>query len=361
MANSKDFTFYDRPGYFSSLTDVIDATERGDRVAVASMTFEPSEPLIALLIQALCNAAKRGVDVYVAIDAYTFFVKDTTGDDITRAWLTGKLSAPAREPYRSRYSTLQKLKACGAHTVVTNAPDRPLSTVPAGRSHIKAAVVNGLVYVGGCNLRSPREIDVMVAWRDKGAANWVFDTITAMARQGTTQKAFGLVDRTYSVDADTLLLIDSGKPRQSIIYDHALQLIDEARKHITITCQYFPGGRTAQHLHAAQKRGVKVEILFSHPAVQGRLGSLGHHAYQLRERTRFPAGFFKLRLDKALPTLHAKIITTEQGAIVGSHNYVTPGIRFGTAEIALLRRDPVFSAGLHAFITDQIRANTGEL
>jgi phosphatidylserine/phosphatidylglycerophosphate/cardiolipin synthase-like enzyme len=360
MASSKDFLFHDRPGYFSSLASDVSHTKRGDRVALASMSFEPTEPAIALLVQELCNAAKRGVKVYVAIDAYSFMVKVSTGDDITHTWLTGNLTPPAREPYQSRYEALRKLENCGVHTVVTNVPGRPLSTVPAGRSHIKAAVVNDLVYAGGCNLHSPEQMDVMVSWHDQSSADWTYETVREMVRQKTTQKAFGLTDRSHRVDDHTQLLLDSGKPGQSVIWDHAMRLIDEAREHVTITCQYFPGGRTAKHLLAAHRRGVKVEILYSHPIVQGRLGSLGHRAYQLREQTRLPADFFKLRLGKTLPILHAKIITTEQGAIVGSHNYVTNGVSFGTAEIALIRYDPAFSAALRTFITNQIDTNTNK-
>jgi hypothetical protein len=44
-----------------------------------------------------------------------------------------------------------------------------------------------------------------------------------------------------------------------------------------------------------------------------------------------------------LPRLHAKLLATEQGAMIGSHNYVVQGVTLGTAEAAILRNDPQFS------------------
>jgi hypothetical protein len=48
-------------------------------------------------------------------------------------------------------------------------------------------------------------------------------------------------------------------------------------------------------------------------------------------------------LPKTGPGLHAKLIATEKGAIIGSHNYVRTGVQLGTAEIALMRYDTVFA------------------
>jgi phosphatidylserine/phosphatidylglycerophosphate/cardiolipin synthase-like enzyme len=138
------------------------------------------------------------------------------------------------------------------------------------------------------------------------------------------------------------ILIDAGVPKQSTIYDHALALIDDAREHIFFTCQYFPGGKTARHLLAAHKRGVDVRIVYSHPLAHG-VKSPGHYLYNARERLRLPAEFFADQRTAKAPLLHAKVIATEKGAIVGSHNYVSQGVWLGTAEIALLNQDPAFA------------------
>ena len=48
-----------------------------------------------------------------------------------------------------------------------------------------------------------------------------------------------------------------------------MQLIDEARERVLITCQYFPNDVTAAHLQAAYERGVKVEIYITIRAITG--------------------------------------------------------------------------------------------
>jgi phosphatidylserine/phosphatidylglycerophosphate/cardiolipin synthase-like enzyme len=147
-------------------------------------------------------------------------------------------------------------------------------------------------------------------------------------------------------------------PHQSLIYDEALRLVDEAQEWLFITCQYFPGGPTAKHLAAAQKRGVQVEIAYNHPRYQGTLAPV-HHLHQLTQHTRgLPRSFFSGRLNKHVSRLHAKVLASERGAMVGSHNYVIQGVNFGTAELALRSSDPIFALALRSFIKDQIAKAT---
>jgi phosphatidylserine/phosphatidylglycerophosphate/cardiolipin synthase-like enzyme len=170
---------------------------------------------------------------------------------------------------------------------------------------------------------------------------------------GHARLAFEDTDTELKIDDKTRLLIDAGVPGQSRIYDEALALIDAAREWIVLTCQFFPGGRTGQHLLKAQKRGVNVQIIYGHPRHHGN-EALGHYAYNLWERTRLPNDFFKHQLPKNMQMLHAKLLATEQGAIVGSHNFATQGVRLGTAEIALLRHDVQFSQALTENILHQL-------
>jgi hypothetical protein len=43
------------------------------------------------------------------------------------------------------------------------------------------------------------------------------------------------------------------------------------------------------------------------------------------------------------------MVVSENGAIVGSHNLITQGITFGTAELSLQVMDPRFAVDLAAF------------
>jgi phosphatidylserine/phosphatidylglycerophosphate/cardiolipin synthase-like enzyme len=185
----------------------------------------------------------------------------------------------------------------------------------------------------------------MVGWRDKKAADWVYDWVTKIVATGSTKETFASKDRQLELSPSLRILLDAGKPKQSIIYDCALQLIDEAQESIFFTCQYFPGGRTGKHLLKAYDRGVDVRIVYSHPLAHGPKAP-AHWLYNTRERLRLPAALFSEQRAAKAPTVHAKVIATEKGAIVGSHNYVPQGVWLGTAEIALLSNDPEFSKAL---------------
>lgn len=194
----------------------------------------------------------------------------------------------------------------------------------------------------------------MVSWQDTQTADWLFDTMRQVADQQSTKTALGGVDRGFTIDSNTTLLLDAGTPKQSLILDEAYKLIDSAKDSIFLTCQYFPGDATAQHLKAAYARGVKVTVIYSHPSAHGQLKAPAHHAYAAKERLRVPREFFAHRLPKGAPLLHAKILVTDAGSMVGSHNYVVQGVNFGTAELAMLSRDLKFGRALIDKITKQL-------
>ena len=111
-----------------------------------------------------------------------------------------------------------------------------------------------------------------------------------------------------------------------------------------MTCQFFPNTVTAAHLAAAVKRGVGVTLYYNHPHYQAVHMQPVHRAVIRAEKLRRPRELFAHQLPKSLKRLHAKLLASEQGAFVGSHNYVTHGVNFGTAEIAIRRYDPAFTS-----------------
>jgi phosphatidylserine/phosphatidylglycerophosphate/cardiolipin synthase-like enzyme len=119
-----------------------------------------------------------------------------------------------------------------------------------------------------------------------------------------------------------------------LIFNEALRLIDSAQEWLVITCQFFPNSITAQHLKQAAARGVKLEVIFSHPKHHGVIGGLGQQFSILRERSRVPKELFENALSRKDLMLHAKLIACDQGLMLGSHNYVNAGVVLGTAEIA---------------------------
>jgi phosphatidylserine/phosphatidylglycerophosphate/cardiolipin synthase-like enzyme len=337
----KPLSIYETSDYFRTLAARIAQTTLGDRIALMSMSFDPREPHIATLMRELTAAAQRGADVYVLIDAHAFSVDKhelPIGPTLLR-----REAATSRHPYfRQKYLVLEALRAHGAHYRIINMPERRLANPYAGRSHIKIAVIGNTVFAGGCNL-TRAQIDYMVRLEDGETADWLYRLVKRVAGSGSVGDVLHYTDQTLPLDKHTTLFLDAGKPKQSVIYAEALDLIDSAQDWIVMTCQFFPNTVTAKHLAAAVKRGVHVTLYYNHP---------GQHALHMRplqqtviwaEKTRQPKALFAYQLPKELQRLHAKVIASELGAMIGSHNYVTHGVNFGTAEIAIRRLEPAFA------------------
>jgi cardiolipin synthase A/B len=337
-----DFTFYTSEEYWDELLKQFAKAKPDDRIAMIVMGFDPVEPPVEKVTQALIEAIERGVNVSLVVDAYTFLL-NPKAERLGPLWFQSNLRyiTKAFEPQLRVINAIRNHP--NGHATIINKPGRPFPNPVAGRNHIKYTVINDRVFVGGCNLYHTWWLDLMVGWNDKVTADYLYDIILNLHRVESTKELFGGQDLEVALDADTALYIDSGKKNQSIIFKKALELIDSAEKSLIMTCQFFPNSITARHLAAAHKRGVDVEIIYAHPAKQGHIGGLGQQVSIVREKYRHPAELFQKMIPKTGPALHAKLIATEKGAIIGSHNYVQAGVSLGTAEIALLRYDNQFA------------------
>lgn len=332
---------YSKTEYFAELTRLIGQTSAGSRILLASMSFEPDEPEIAAILASLEAAAGRGADVTLVIDAHSFLVD---GYQPGPLWYGRSTSGMSSAAFRRKQAALDRLNSYKtARTVVINRPALRFSLHLAGRSHIKTAIIDDAVFVGGCNLAEPSYIDLMAGWRDQATADELYAILMHAVDIGNVSKALGGTDQTIRISSGAKLLLDSGVRGQSLILDEALALIDSAEEWLTITCQYFPNSVTAQHLLVARNRGVKVEVLYAHPRHQGLVGGPGQQFSILLERLRLPADMFAAGLGPDTPMLHAKVIACDKGLMVGSHNYVRAGVQLGTAEIALLSSDPALA------------------
>ncbi len=334
--------FYSRPEYFKDLAERASTLGKGDSFTVMTMNFNPQVPLVNSLMEELYQAAARGAEVRVIVDAMDFILghNGRPGPLFYGRRLNNQLTGDSLLTFQK----LEKLRANGGQYWVINKPSRAFPNPVAGRSHIKLAIINDLIYLGGCNLDNEDVIDIMLSWNDRKTADWLYDLTEKIVAAGSVKKALNGTDLTHKINDTMTIFVDSGIKRQSVIYEQALGMIDRADKTAYITCQFFPGGPTAQHLLAAQKRGAEVTILYNNPIKHRQ--SLGQKIYNLRERTRLPASFFKDELPVTQLKLHAKVIITEDGALVGSHNYVNIGVNLGTAEIALKNTDAIFCSEL---------------
>src|SRR5260370_13883741 len=64
--------------YYAEVIRKVRATKAGDRVALMTMSFDPSEQTIAALMQELIAAAKRQVHVTLNVDAHCLMMHDMT-------------------------------------------------------------------------------------------------------------------------------------------------------------------------------------------------------------------------------------------------------------------------------------------
>jgi len=141
-----------RVEYFHELISFAHRASKGDRIAVATLAFDPSTPLIDEIVRELTAAAGRGADVILWVDAFSFMSSGIASINI---------SANAPEPFASRLRALEAVRKQGGAYVITNKPTRQLTFSKASRSHIKFAVLNDRVYIGGNNLEKPEQIDLV--------------------------------------------------------------------------------------------------------------------------------------------------------------------------------------------------------
>ena len=343
------YQFCNRPAYFRQLATAIAQAGTGDRVGLATMVLDQRDPLVLDIIVELTAAAHRGAEIYFVVDALSFMLSGEPRQ-FGPLWYSRSLAA-APGLYGERFKLLENLRLAGGHYAVINQPRHRFSLPVAGRSHIKTAVINNRVYIGGHNLDSADRIDLMTFWDNHKTADIIFGFLQQVVAAGAVRKVYKS-DQRFKLSQTDDLLIDAGQRHTSLILDEALTLIDDSKDWLYMTCQYFPGGLTGRHLQAAMRRGVKVTLIFSPPKIHGA-ERLGHQLYEWAERLRLSPDLFTHKLPNDAPKLHAKLIATEQGAIIGSHNYVDQGVWLGTAEIALLRRDPAFAkAAVQAIQTE---------
>lgn len=342
------YKLLDRTEYFYHLIKRYKRAKAGDRIILSTMEFRPDLEQLSNLVDAMCIASQNGARVTFLVDAFSFMLKDGS--------VLGPLFFSQRDPkvgyghFKHTIRAVNKLREAGVETVVINKPTRPLKNPFSGRSHIKFAVINNDVFIGGCNLSHPELLDVMVQTTNKKLAAYMEDFSQLLIEHKNVRKALEKQDAVFKVDKYTTLLIDAGVKRQSIIYEHAFKLINSAQKQIFMTCQYFPNNHTPNELAKATERGVSVHLAYNHPHKHKvPLRSIQKQTVAYK-RLRLPLSMFENQLDEDKNYLHAKILLSEKEVIVGSHNFVALGVRLGTAEIALHSTSPQFIAASREWV-----------
>lgn len=351
----QDYSFYTSAEYYKALKERIDRAKAGERIVLVTLWLRAEQPATAELIESLCRAAKRGVRILLLIDAFHYLIRQGTivgpmfyfGPNRWPSWLIMPL-------FRKRKRAVDTLCAAGARVTIINQPKRALASPFLGRSHIKFSVIGNEVFIGGCNLEDPNSIDVMVGWQDRKIADWLTTFAEDVAREGRVSSALHGQDQQLAVDSKTHLLVDAGTVRQSIIMDTAHDMIAAADGRLLITYQYFPHGPTAEHLIAASQRGVVLQAFYNHPSQHLFPLNVIYRSGALPARRSGVPALSEQRLSRQHTYLHAKVILSDGRALVSSHNYMSNGVTWGTAEIGLQSDDPAFAEDVRAALRRQL-------
>lgn len=291
------------------------------------------DPATDDLLDALCEAAERGVDVNVAGDSFTY--TDFQGSYIPTTYRSKRV--------REAMSMQKRFRASGADF---NWLGRLSMVAFSGRTHIKWCVVDDTVYsFGGVNLdrQSFKNTDYMFHVTNEALASRIVaeqERIVKADRSGHAYRshAFG--------DDDNTVLIDGGFLGDSIIYRRACYWAERAA-HVTLVSQYCPTGKLSTLLKRTDS-----DLYFNHWTNAGLLNRLVIRIgmFSSRHKTSYHRRSY----------LHAKFIifTLHDGskvAISGSHNFVRAGVFLGTREVALETTHKKIISQLERFFKDHIK------
>lgn len=316
--------------YVKNATEQIKKAKK--RVALLTMVLVHDKATDELL-DALCEAAERGVEVSVAADSFTY--TDFQGSYIPTTYRSGRV--------RDAMDMQKRFRSVGAQF---NWLGRLSMVAFVGRTHIKWCVVDDTVYAfGGVNLDQPsiQHTDYMFTVQNEELASRIIaeqERIIKADRSGHAYRShrFG--------DDDNMVLIDGGFLGDSIIYRRACYWAERAT-HVTLVSQYCPTGKLSRLL-----KKVDSDLYFNHWT---NAGLLNRFVIRFGMATSKHVTSYNRR-----PYLHAKFIIFslpdgKKVAITGSHNFVSGGVLLGTREVALETSNKRIISQLERFHKDHVK------
>lgn len=313
---------------------LIKAQQAKQRVWAQSMNFEVGE-MMERLTPILLDRAQAGIDVQLEIDwvaqrfVHGYLPLKPVWDRAKRAY--------GHDLHQRNQAIRRQLIEKGVHITVVNQANLISRVFPAfRRNHIKLFVVDtAFAWVGGVNLldRAFQCQDFMVRYDTPHEVEILADQFQRVNQHRWPK------NQVISLNQTDQLLVDAGKIGRSIIYDRAVQLIEQAQSEIWFVSQFVPEGKLLKALIKASQRGVQVSIVNSYEQAKQRWSSAHRAAYQVfrNEVDSCPQIQFRHSADR----LHAKLLITDrQHALFGSHNLVDTGVLMGTEELGIHTYQP---------------------
>ncbi len=347
------YTLFNRQQYFDDLIARIKDVKSGDRLLFMTMSIDFIDKAMIEFKQALIEAANKGARVVLLLDSYTFMLGGKL--KFGPLFYSNNISLCFKNSvFYQTNRTISELIKQGVEVKILNAPLRKFSNPFKGRSHIKLSIINDDIFIGGINLISDKTCDVMVLFNDKKIADQLYLLGLNILSKGYSNKAIE-DDFFLPINQTDQIIIDKGLPNKSLIFDSAIKLINEAKDDLLLICQFFPDKQLILPLRDAYNRGVKVRIIFNNFSKHKFPFNILHFLVVFYFKLKLPKVFFKSEVPIDRYFLHAKVLISDKTAMIGSHNFVYTGVKFGTSEICLISNNRLLSKNLKDFSDSLIK------
>ncbi|MGE5471745.1 MAG: cardiolipin synthase ClsB [Bacteroidota bacterium] len=332
-------------GYFPALLADIAAAEK--EIFLESYIFA-DDAIGHEVANALCQAAKRGVQVNVTVDGYGG--RNFRADFLPRlsaAGVRAMLYRPEIGPFHLRRHRLRRL-------------------------HRKLVVIDArIAFVGGINIvddnNAPEDMRPRYDYAVRAEGPVLAQIYPAVRRMWEVvawvnfKRRFRLARHAVPVapalgSQDAAFLVRDNIRHRNDILNAYIAAIGEAEHEILIANAYFlPGVRFGLALQAAAKRGVKITIMLQgktdHPLL--RFATQALYVAVLKSKIRV------FEYEKSF--MHAKVAVIDgQWATVGSSN-IDPFSLLLAKEANLVVRDAEFAGQLRSSLLDALRQGAQEI
>lgn len=213
-----------------------------------------------------------------------------------------------------------------------------------GRNHIKIYLVGDKIWIGGMNL-TEEEFNKYEDFTVKITDPRITEAVAKQFPQVNENKPKS--DYEVKCTDNTTLLVDSGKPKESIILDRATERVNRAQKRVLLATQFMPEGKFLEALNKAHKRGVELVCLQSDPKADDIFARTLNLENRLKGRA-YPIPLTFLPGTK----LHAKLLIVDDTAFFGSHNFSLTGVKAGTEEMDIMSTEPVLVNNLTGYFRE---------
>lgn len=316
----------DSEQYYSDLYRAIVGAKQ--RIVLISMVMYADDKTMPIFEQ-IAEAANRGVAVKLYVDSGF------------RHMLIGSYPYSPRKHKQLLGRTLDiftRLSSLGVKIVEL----KKVNLNPfKGRCHVKASIVDDEVFsFGGINFCAHdfKNLDYMLYQTNSSLAENLLKILSKLEKSKTG-------DILINIDNKNTILLDAGNAGQSIIYDKACLLAEQASK-IYYVSQMVPSGKLARAIKATNSECYFNRISQGKGAI---VLSLALDKIQAQIQNQYKRDGY----------VHAKFILFKmkdgsRALISGSHNFSWRGVAYGTQEIAIYSTDEDLWGQLYDFIKYKI-------